>query len=110
MGETRHKKRHIIGSPSRPRLAVFKSHKHFQAQIIDDFAGKTLVSASSLEKELRSEKGSANAIVAKKIGEKIAQRAKSAGVTQVVFDRGPRRYHGSLKALADAAREGGLQF
>ena len=105
-------KRKIIGTPNRPRFAVFKSARHLQAQIIDDQAGRTLASVSTLEKDVRSglEKTFANIAAAKHVGKIIAERAQKSGVTQVVFDRAGNRYHGALKALADSAREGGLQF
>ena len=95
----------------RPRLSVFRSSQHIYAQIIDDTNGVTLASASSIEKDLRGDlKTGANADAASKVGSLIAERAKTAGITDVVFDRGGYRYHGRVKALADAAREGGLTF
>ena len=95
----------------RPRLSVFRSSKHIYAQIIDDVQGLTLASASSIEKDLRGGlKTGADTDAASKVGSLIAERAKSAGITDVVFDRGGYRYHGRVKALADAAREGGLTF
>lgn len=95
----------------RPRLSVFRSSQHIYAQIIDDTNGVTLASASSIEKNLRGDlKTGADTDAASKVGSLIAERAKSAGVTDVVFDRGGYRYHGRVKALADAAREGGLTF
>jgi large subunit ribosomal protein L18 len=95
----------------RPRLSVHRSSKHIYAQIIDDTAGKTLVSASSLEKDLRGAlKTGADKEAAAAIGKLVAERALKAGVTAVVFDRGGYLYHGRVKALADAAREGGLSF
>ena len=95
----------------RPRLSVFRSSQHIYAQLIDDVAGKTLASASSLEKDLRgSLKTGADKEAAAKVGTLIAERAKSAGVDTVVFDRGGYRFHGRVKALADAAREAGLSF
>jgi len=99
----------LSGSSGRPRLAVFRSTKHISAQVIDDSSGKTLVAATSLEKELRSASGtkSDDAVA---VGKLLAQRAKAAGVEQVVFDRAGYRYHGRIKSLADAAREAGLQF
>ena len=106
------KRNKIMGTPVRPRLSIFKSAKHIRAQIIDDTQGKTLASASTLEKEVRADltKGLGNQTAAKQVGQAIAKRAVTAGITQVVFDRGTARYHGALKVLADAAREGGLQF
>jgi large subunit ribosomal protein L18 len=95
----------------RPRLSVHRSSKHIYAQIIDDAAGKTLVAASSLEKDLRGTlKTGADKAAAAAIGKLVAERALKAGVTSVVFDRGGYLYHGRVKALADAAREGGLSF
>ncbi len=95
----------------RPRMSVFRSLTNIYGQIIDDTAGRTLVSASSLDKDVRGSLGGMRkSDVAKKVGELLAERAKAAGVTRVVFDRGRYKYHGRVKALADAAREGGLQF
>ena len=95
----------------RARLSVFRSSKHIYAQVIDDTKGATLVSASSLEKDLRgSIKSGANIAAAKAIGKLVAERAAAKGIKEVVFDRGSYLYHGRVKALADAAREGGLQF
>ena len=95
----------------RARLSVFRSSKHIYAQIIDDAKGETLASASSLEKELRaSMKNGANIAAAKAIGKLVAERAAAKGVKDVVFDRGSYLYHGRVKALAEAAREGGLKF
>jgi large subunit ribosomal protein L18 len=95
----------------RPRLSVFRSSKQIYAQVIDDAAGVTLVAASTMEKDLRgSLKTGADIEAAKTVGKLISERAKQAGVTKVVFDRGSYMYHGRVKALADAAREGGLDF
>ena len=95
----------------RVRLSVFRSGRHIYAQVIDDTQGRTLASASSLEKEMRDElRTGADREAATVVGKRVAQRALEAGVTKVVFDRGPYLYHGRVKALADAAREGGLQF
>jgi large subunit ribosomal protein L18 len=95
----------------RARLSVFRSSKHIYAQIIDDAKGETLASASSLEKEMRgSQKTGANIAAAKAVGKLVAERATAKGVKDVVFDRGGYLYHGRVKALADAAREGGLKF
>jgi len=95
----------------RPRLSVFRSGKHIYAQVIDDGQGKIVAAASSLEKDSRSElKNGSNKEAAGKIGKVIAERALAAGVKAVVFDRGAYKYHGRVKALADAAREGGLNF
>jgi len=96
---------------SRPRLSVFRSSKHIYAQVIDDSAGATVASASSMEKELRSSlKTGADIGAAKAVGNLVAERAAAKGVKEVVFDRGSYIYHGRVKALADAAREGGLSF
>jgi large subunit ribosomal protein L18 len=101
----------LIGTPERPRLSVFRSDKHISAQIIDDYAGKTLASASSQQADLRgSLANGGNVKAAQIVGKAIAERAKAAGITAVAFDRNGRRYHGRIKALADAAREGGLKF
>ncbi|MDQ0317164.1 50S ribosomal protein L18 [Amorphus orientalis] len=95
----------------RPRLSVFRSSKHIYVQVIDDTAGHTVAAASSMEKDLRgSLKTGADTAAAKEVGRLVAERAKAAGVTKVVFDRGGYIYHGRVKALADAAREGGLEF
>jgi large subunit ribosomal protein L18 len=95
----------------RPRLSVFRSSQHIYAQVIDDAQGRTLAAASSIEKGLKGElKTGADKDAAAAVGKLLAERAKEAGVTQVVFDRGPYLYHGRVKALADAAREGGLDF
>lgn len=98
----------LKGTTERPRLAVFRSLKSIYAQVIDDTTGQTIASASSLEKDA-SAKG-ANAAAAKAVGALIAKKAKDKGVTRVVFDRGGYQYHGNIKALADAARENGLEF
>jgi large subunit ribosomal protein L18 len=104
----RHKLR---GSTERPRLAVFKSGKHIYAQVIDDANGRTLAHASTLDAVARGEKkSSANLAGAKNVGKLVAERAKQKGVARVVFDRGGYIYHGKVKALAEAAREGGLEF
>jgi len=101
----------LSGNAERPRLAVFRSDKHIYAQLIDDLAGKTLASAASTSGEVRGAlKNGGNVAAAKLVGKAIAERAKAAGITKVAFDRGGRQYHGRIKALADAAREGGLQF
>jgi large subunit ribosomal protein L18 len=95
----------------RPRLSVYRSSKNIYAQVIDDAAGRTLASASTMEKDLRGKlKTGADQAAATEIGKLIAERATKAGVKQVVFDRGGYLYHGRVKALADAAREGGLEF
>jgi large subunit ribosomal protein L18 len=101
----------VSGTPERPRLAVYRSLNHIYAQVIDDGTGKTLVSASSIDKETRKQtKGGGNVATAKVIGKVIAERAKAAGISQVVFDRGGYKYHGRVEALAQAAREAGLKF
>ncbi|ASG20970.1 MULTISPECIES: 50S ribosomal protein L18 [Nitrospirillum] len=95
----------------RPRLSVFRSSQHIYAQVIDDVAGQTKAAASSIDKTLRAElKTGADIEAAKAVGKLIAERAKEAGITEVVFDRGSYLFHGRVKALADAAREAGLQF
>lgn len=99
----------IKGTAERPRLNIFRSSKHMYAQIIDDVKGVTLVSASTKDKELQIENGG-NVEAAKQVGELIAKRAKANGVEKVVFDRSGYLYHGRVKALADAAREAGLEF
>ena len=93
----------------KPRLSIHRSSRHIYAQVIDDASGHTLVAASTLEKDLRGKSG-ATADAAANVGKLVAERAKAAGVTAVVFDRGGFIYHGRVKALADAAREGGLEF
>src|SRR5215218_10190699 len=102
----------LFGSPERPRLVVFRSSKHIYAQLVDDYAGKTLAYAGTSSAEDRGPelKTGANVAAAKVIGKAIAERAKALGITKVAFDRGGRQYHGRVKALADAAREGGLKF
>ena len=101
----------INGTAARPRLSVFRSSKHIYAQLIDDVAGVTIVSASTVDKEIAAAIGNGgNVESATKVGEAIAKRAVAKGVTEVVFDRGGYLYHGRIKALADAAREAGLQF
>ncbi len=104
-------RRRVEGTPQRPRLNVFRSLSHIYAQVIDDAAGATLVSASSLEPGLHEEMSGKNKTEqAKAIGRLVAERAKEKGIDMVVFDRGGYRYHGRVKALADASREGGLVF
>lgn len=101
----------VAGTSQRPRLSVFRSSKHICAQVVDDLAGTTLVSASSLSKELKEQlKNGANKNAARSVGKLIAQKAKEKGVLQVVFDRGGYLYHGRVKELAEGAREGGLKF
>ena len=104
-------RKHISGTLARPRLSVFRSLSEIYAQVIDDEAGKTLASASTIDAELRAKMKDLKKVEqARLVGEAIAERAKKAGVTSIVFDRGGFRYTGRVKALADAAREGGLQF
>jgi large subunit ribosomal protein L18 len=101
----------IRGTPLRPRLAVFRSQGHIYAQVIDDDASRTLCAASSLDKDLRAKsKRGGSVAAAKDVGALLASRAKEKGIAAVVFDRGGFQYHGRIKALADAAREGGLKF
>lgn len=100
-------RKRVTGTEARPRLAIFRSLKHISAQVIDDATGKTLVSASSLEKDL---KATGNVDGAKKVGAAIAKRAMDKGVKSVVFDRGGFRYHGRVASLAEGAREAGLEF
>ena len=110
---TRHVRvrRRVSGSTERPRLSVFRSLNHVYAQIIDDTRGVTLAAASSLDPEIREQRdGKPKSQVSTLVGELIAQRAKDKGVSSVVFDRGGHKFHGRTKALADAAREGGLVF
>ena len=93
----------------RPRLSIYRSGKNIYAQVIDDKAGRTLAAASTLDKDLKGKTG-ATTDAAASVGKAVAERAKAAGITQVVFDRGGLLFHGRVKALADAAREGGLEF
>jgi large subunit ribosomal protein L18 len=99
----------IYGAPERPRLVVTRSARHILAQVIDDTAGRTLASASTMEADLRSATGDKSA-KAKQVGGLLAERAKAVGVAEVVFDRAGNKYHGRIAALADGAREGGLGF
>ena len=99
----------ISGTAARPRLVVTRSSKHISVQVVDDLVGKTLVSASTMEADLRATEGDKTA-KAKKVGELVAERAKGAGIESVVFDRAGNKYHGRVAALADGAREGGLTF
>lgn len=104
-------RKRLRGTSERPRLSVARSHKHISAQIIDDVDGKTLVSASSLDKKLNGTlKSGGNQTAAAAVGKAIAERAIAAGIKAVCFDRGPYRYHGRVASLANAAREGGLSF
>ncbi len=102
-------RKRVAGTSTRPRLAVFRSAKHISAQVIDDVTGKTLAAASTTEKSLRSTSGG-NKSAAETVGKLLAERAKAAGVTTVVFDRGGFLYHGRVASLADAARAEGLEF
>ena len=99
----------VQGTPERPRLVVTRSSKHIVAQVVDDLQGRTLVSASTMESDLRTLEGDKTA-KAKRVGEIVAERAKAAGVQGVVFDRAGNKYHGRVAALADGARSGGLQL
>lgn len=100
----------VSGTPARPRLAVFRSNRHVVAQVIDDLSGRTLASASSLEASVRAVGPSGNRTAAAAVGKLVAERAGAAGVSRVAFDRGGFLYHGRVAALADAAREAGLEF
>lgn len=104
-------RRHLHGTPEKPRLCVFRSNKNISVQIIDDVNGVTLASASTIDKELRPEiKNGGNKDAAKAVGEAIAKRALDKGIKEVTFDRGGFLYHGRVKELADSAREAGLEF
>ena len=101
----------LAGTPERPRLCVHRSSKHIRAQVIDDQTGRTIVSASSLDAEVKAQiKGGGNIAASKVVGKVVAERAKSKGVEKVVFDRGGYQYHGRVQAVAEAAREAGLNF
>lgn len=102
-------RKNVTGTADRPRLVVTRSARHILVQIVDDTAGKTLASASTMEKELKSASGDKSA-KSREVGKLLASRAKTAGVSAVVFDRGGNKYHGRIAALADGAREGGLEF
>jgi len=111
--ERRHRRVRVTvnGTPERPRLSVFRSLRHITAQVVDDTKGRTLVSASTLDAELKAQIQNLNKTEqAKLVGKALAERAKKIGVQQVVFDRGGYKYHGRVKALAEASREGGLDF
>ena len=104
-------RRRVDGTAERPRLAVYRSLKHIYAQIIDDVSGRTLASVSTQSEPVKGDlKSTGNCTAAAKVGEILAARAKEAGISAVCFDRGGRKYHGRIKALAEAARKGGLQF
>ena len=101
----------LSGTPERPRLCVHRTTRHIRAQVIDDQSGRTIVSASSLDKDVLSQiKGGGNVAASKVVGKVIAERARAKGVEQVVFDRGGYQYHGRVQALAESAREAGLKF
>lgn len=100
----------VTGTPQRPRLSVHFSSQHIYAQIIDDLAGRTLASVNTTEADIKSRKPKANAETATIVGKLVAERARAAKITKIVFDRGGFIYHGKVKALADAAREAGLEF
>jgi large subunit ribosomal protein L18 len=100
----------VTGTAERPRLAVFRSNRHVSAQVIDDRSGRTVAAASSLERSVREAGPTGNKAAASVVGRLVAERARAAGVAQVVFDRGGFRYHGRVAAVADAAREAGLEF
>jgi large subunit ribosomal protein L18 len=100
----------VVGTHERPRLAVFRSNAHIAAQVIDDSSGRTLASAASVEKDVKAAGATGNKAAAATVGRLLAARARDAGVTRVVFDRGGFLYHGRVAALADAAREAGLEF
>ncbi|MEI2776798.1 MAG: 50S ribosomal protein L18 [Tetrasphaera sp.] len=102
-------RKHVVGTTERPRLVVTRSARHIVVQVVDDSAGATLASASTMEAGLRTAEGDKSA-KAKQVGELVAQRAKDAGITAVVFDRGGNKYHGRIAAVADGAREGGLSL
>jgi large subunit ribosomal protein L18 len=113
--ESRRRRHHrvrkkITGTPERPRLAVFRSNRHLVLQLIDDEAGRTLAAASTVEADIRGAGSTGSTEAAARIGTLVAERAKAAGVTKVVFDRGGFLFHGRVKAAADAAREAGLEF
>jgi large subunit ribosomal protein L18 len=113
--ETRQKRhrrvrKRVTGASERPRLNIYRSTDHIYAQVIDDTRGHTVASASSIDSSLKGVKNGGNLEGAKAVGQLVAERAKAAGITKVVFDRGGYLYHGRVKALADAAREGGLEF
>jgi large subunit ribosomal protein L18 len=102
-------RKRVAGTPERPRLVVKRSSRHIHVQVVDDTVGRTLVSASTLDASLRSAEGDKSTL-ARRVGALVAERAKAAGISAVVFDRGGNRYQGRIAALADGAREGGLDF
>jgi large subunit ribosomal protein L18 len=103
-------RKRMVGTPERPRLNVYRSLNHIYAQVVDDLHGRTLVSASTVEGAKASKRTGGNVASAKEVGKRIADRAREKGIVKVVFDRGGYLYHGRVKALADAARQAGLQF
>jgi large subunit ribosomal protein L18 len=103
-------RKHVTGTPERPRLSVFRSNRYIYAQLIDDVAGRTLATASSRDEEIRGTGSTADIAAAGRVGELLAKRAKKHKIAQAVFDRGGYRYHGRVAALADGARKGGLSF
>ena len=106
-----HVRQKIVGTAGRPRLSVFRSLRHTYAQVIDDIEGRTLVSASTVSPEVKDEvKSGGNKEAARLVGKVVAQKAVEAGITEVAFDRGPYRYHGRVKEVAEGARESGLEF
>lgn len=111
--EKRHRRvrANVLGTPERPRLNVFRSLRHIYVQVIDDSAGKTLLTVSTLDPEVRAQSKDSNKTdQAKRVGKALAERAQKAGIKTVVFDRAGYKYHGRVRALADASREGGLDF
>ena len=103
-------RKRVSGTAERPRLSIFRSLNHMYAQVIDDLTGATIAAASTRDKDLKIDSSTGNASAAAAVGAKIAENAKAKGVTTVTFDRGGFKFHGRVKALADAAREGGLKF
>ena len=103
-------RKRVSGTAERPRLSIFRSLNHMYAQVIDDLTGTTIAAASTRDKDLKIDSSTGNASAAAAVGAKIAENAKAKGVTTVTFDRGGFKFHGRVKALADAAREGGLKF
>ncbi len=103
-------RKHINGTPERPRVAAVRSNKHFVMQVIDDESGRTIAAASTLEADVKAAGGTGSIDGAKRVGALVAERAKAAGISKVVFDRGGFIYHGRIAAAADAAREAGLEF
>jgi large subunit ribosomal protein L18 len=107
----KHVRKRLFGTPERPRLAVFRSSKHIYAQVINDASGRTLAAASTLDPEIRSQKAyGGNKAAAAIVGRVVAERARQAGIDRICFDRRSYKYHGRVEALANAAREAGLQF